>query len=466
MTKYWFLIIVILLGLPLIVEAKSASFNPNYIISDYELTDYQSMTVNDIQDFLNLTNSPLKNYITTDIDGRKKLASEIIYQASQRYKINPRVILVLLQREKSLITKKQINEDDLNWATGFACYDNSRPVSKFRGFTTQIDRAAWRFRYYLEHPWQFKFKIGQKTKTLVNWKDRIFTPQYSKYVTPENLATASLYNYAPHIYDNRLFWKIWNWEVWQKWIKKEGPLANGSLVRVKNEKGVWLIQNGKRRPFYSKAVFLASHTFDKVIEVSQKELEQYEIGEPMTFPNYSLLKASSGDIYLLIDGIKRKISSPTIFRKIGFNPEEIIPVDESDLKQYPEGKPITTPYPSDALLQDKLSGAVYYVKDEIKYPIIDKIILENNFPYNQIIKVEEKELDSLITGEPIKLNDGTLIKTKDNSTVYLISQGKRLPIINEETFDALGYQWENILIVSEAVLNLHPLGETLDINKL
>lgn len=466
MTKCWFLISIILLWLPLIVEAESVSFNPNYIISEDALTDYQSMTIDEIQDVLTLTNSALKNYITIDTDGKRKSASEIIYRVSQKYQINPRFLLVLLQREKSLITKKEPTQDDLNWAMGFACYDNEQPVSKFRGFAIQIDRAAWRFRYYLEHPWQFRFRVNQKTKTLVNWKDRIFTPQYNKYVTPENLATASLYNYAPHIYDNWLFWKIWNWEIWQKWFPKKKRLPDGTLVRVLNDKGVWLIQNGKRRPFYSRAVFLASYNFNKVIKISPKELEEYEIGKPMTFSNYSLLKTSTGDVFLLVDGVKRKISSPIIFRKIGFHPEEINLVDDADLNQYPEGKPITTPYPNGALLQDKSSGAVYYVKDETKYPIIDKIILENNFPYNQIIKTNLEELNEFITGEPIKFNDGTLIKSKNKSDVYVIVQGKRLPIINQETFEGLGYLWENILTVSEQVLAIHPLGEALDINKI
>jgi hypothetical protein len=275
------------------------------------------------------------------------------------------------------------------------------------------------------------------------------------------LATAALYNYTPYLSGNKIFWQLW-----QNWFTKKGLLPEGSLVRAQNDKGVWLIQNGKRRPFYSKSVFLASYSFDKVIEISPKELEKYEIGEPMTFPNYSLLKGSSNDIYLLVDGIKRKIASTKIFRQIGFNPEEIISVDDNELNQYPEGKPITTPYPNGALLQDTESGTIYYVKDEIKYPIIDKIILENNFPYRQILKVKKEELDKLITGEPLKLNDGTLIKIRDHPSVYVISRGQRRPIANPKTFEALGYQWKNILIVSDAVLNIHPLGEILDIDKL
>ncbi|MGC9048823.1 MAG: hypothetical protein ACP5IX_01205 [Patescibacteria group bacterium] len=449
MTKYLILIGIILLWLPLIVKAEPFSFNPDYLISDYELTNWQAMSREEIIEFLKKENGALANYFSKDLDNQLKHAGEIIYNASQRHQINPQVLITLVQKEQNLVTQQMVKPSQFDWAAGFACYDYRRPVSRFSGFATQVDRAAWRLRYFLEYPWEFRFRPNQVYK--IN----------GHLVRPQNLATAALYNYTPYLRGSKLFWKIW-----QKWFAKKGLLPNGVLVRVKNDKGVWLIQDGKRRPFYSKAVFLASYSFDKVIEISQKDLEQYERGEPMTFPNYSLLKASTGEIYLLVDGLKRKIASLEVFRKIGFNPEEVNLAENSDLDQYPEGRPITTPYPNGALLQDKLSGAVYYVKDEIKYPIIDKIILKNNFPYNQIIKVKTEELNKFINGEPIKLTDSTLVKSSNQSTVYVISRGKRRPIINPETFEALGYLWENILTVPDNVLNIHPIGEILDINNL
>lgn len=449
MIKYWILTSIILFWLPSIVKAELASFNQDYLISDYELTNWQAMNKEEIVSFLQKQSGALANYFSKDLDNQLKHAGEIIYNASQRHKINPQVLITLIQKEQALITQQATKPSQFDWATGFACYDNRRPVSRFSGFSIQVDRAAWRLRYFLEHPWEFPYRPGQISK-ISGYK-----------VRPQNLATAALYNYTPHIRGNKLFWRIW-----QNWFVKRGSLPNGALVRAQNEKGVWLIQNGKRRPFYSKSVFLSSYSFKNVQEISAKELEQYEIGEPMTFSNYSLLKASNGNIFLLVDGLKRQIASLKIFREIGFNPEEVIPVDDSDLAQYPEGKPITTPYPNGTLLQDQSSGAVFYVKDEIKYPIIDKIILENNFFYNRIIKVKSEKLNEFINGSPIKLNDGTLIKTRDQSTIYVIAQGKRLPIANIETFEALGYLWKNVLTVSETVLNIHPLGEVLDINKL
>jgi len=168
------------------------------------------------------------------------------------------------------------------------------------------------------------------------------------------------------------------------------------------------------------------------------------------------------DIYLLINKEKRQISYK-MFRAIGFNPEEIIEVKENDLAFYQDGERINSPYPSGALLQNEDSKSVYYVKGNIKQPIVDATILENNFPYNSIIKVSASELLKFETGSQIKFRDGTLLKTPNSPAVYVIGHGEYCPIFSAETFEGMGYQWDAIINVPENILNLHSPGEIIKI---
>jgi len=458
-TGIFLLPILLIIAWPLNIHAQEPIFDPEYIISDHDLTNYQTMTINEIQTFLNEKEGALANYSTVDIDGKMKTAAKIIYRASQEHKINPQHLLTLLQREKSLITKTSPSNNDYNWATGFSCYDYRNPVSRFRGFSTQVDRAAWRFRYYLDNPWQFQFKVGAKGKTLVDWPDKWLVNIHGRYIVAKNAATAGLYTYAPHLYDNWLFWTIW-----QNWFGNEDQkFTDGTLLRIKDEPGVWLIQNDQRRPFYSENVFLLSYKFKNVKVVEKNDLIDYPIGPAMTFPNYSLVKSSLGEIFMLINNKKRPISEK-MFRNIGFHPDEIIKVDENDLNTYEQGTPILSPYPNGALLQDNETKAVYYVKENIKYPIIDISILNANFPYSHILKVNPQELSEFIMGDQIKFRDGTLIKTFESPSVYVISQQKRLPIPSAEVFETIGYQWDSIIEVDEFFLNMHDLGEVLKID--
>jgi len=438
----FFLLILILL-LPL--KSKASSFDPDYIISDSELIDYQAMDQIKIQNFLEMIGGALKDYSTIDINGQRKLASEIIYRASQDYKINPQALIVLLQKEKGLITKKNPTDDEYNWATGFACYDYRGPVKRFRGFATQIDRAAWRLKYFLEHPWEFTYRPGQIYR--ISWQK----------VVPQNSATAAFYNYTPHIHGNKLFWQIW-----QDWFAQEvGIISDGSLVRIKNEEGVWLIQNNKRRPFHSANVFLMNHKFKDVEIVNQNELEKYEIGETVSFPNYSLVTLGK-EMFMLSNGEKRPISYK-MFKAIGFHPEEVIEVEENDIAFYQDGKRISSPYPNGVLLQNEDSKSVFYVKDNTKQPIVDVTILNNNFPYNNIIKVTASELSKFEIGPQVKFRDGTLLKTHNSPTVYVVGHKKYSPIFSAETFEAMGYQWGAIINVREDILKLHSPGEIIKI---
>src|SRR6056297_3470471 len=215
------IIISLILLSPLRLLAKE-DFNPNNIISNQELFDYNSMSLKEIQDFLNKHNGVLKTYKAKSINGKELKASEIIFNASQKHKINPQILLTLLQKEQTLITTPPQKETQLKWATGFAAYDHRKPVERFGGFGIQVDRTAWRLRFYLEHPWDFRHKAGQT-----------YNINYYK-VIPQTSATAALYNYTPHIRGNELFFLIW-----QNWFAKEnGDLEHGSLVKLKNEPGV------------------------------------------------------------------------------------------------------------------------------------------------------------------------------------------------------------------------------------
>src|SRR3989338_10937851 len=76
-----------------------AEFNPNFIISDAELTDYDSLHMGQIQDFLQAKNSYLADYVDPAI---RITAAQAIYDSSRLHQINPKYILVLLQKEQSL----------------------------------------------------------------------------------------------------------------------------------------------------------------------------------------------------------------------------------------------------------------------------------------------------------------------------------------------------------------------------
>ncbi|MDD4272038.1 MAG: hypothetical protein PHF50_04530 [Patescibacteria group bacterium] len=468
----YLLIIVALFSFLQIKNVRAEGFDPNNIISDLEILDYTSMDLADIQEFLENKHSYLATYSCPDYAGVTRKASEIIYNAAaknydcdgaimsdnptedekiskcKKVTISPKFLLVLLQKEQSLIEGNPApSQRALDWAVGYGCPDSGGCNSRWKGFGKQVNSAALQFRDYIDNPQYYTYKMGN-TYNISN------TNRDPMDITPANQATAALYNYTPHVYNGNFnFYKIW-----QRWFTKIYP--DGSLLQADGESGVWLLQNGLRRPFLSKAALVSRFDINKIIKINKSDLDKYEKGVPIKFAQYSLIRSPRGTIFLLVDDKKRGFTSMAAFRKMGFNPEEVVNADWEDINYYTNGSPITatSTYPTGALLQNKKTGGVYYVIDGTKAPLADKIFLTAKFKNKKIIKVSPAELDQYTTLKPYLFGDGELLKTKDSPYTYVISGGKKILIASDKVFSSLGYKTENVIIVPPTVLYLYEAG--------
>jgi hypothetical protein len=120
-------------------------------------------------------------------------AAQIIYNAAQAYNINPQVLIVLLQKEQGLV------QDDWPWpiqyqgATGYGCPDGADCNANYYGFYNQVTDAAWQFRHYFDNPNSFNYVVGNN---FILWNPN--SSCGGSNVNIVNQATASLYNYTPY----------------------------------------------------------------------------------------------------------------------------------------------------------------------------------------------------------------------------------------------------------------------------
>lgn len=265
--------------------ANAADFNPARIIDDGVFYDKNSMSVAQIQNWLNdmLDGNPnngvnkqcdtngtqmynstqtraqwsaangkpappyicLKDYIentstkANNFSGQVSggiSAAQIIWERSQAFNINPRVLLVLIQKESvgGVLTDDWPWESQYQTIAGFACPDSTPGVcdSTYRGFYNQMHYAARQFRLYANNPGDYNHLAGQDNNIWYR-PDNLSTPQNEQIdcgyqrILIQNQATASLYNYTPYVpnaaalnnlygtgdgcsaYGNRNFWRFW-----------------------------------------------------------------------------------------------------------------------------------------------------------------------------------------------------------------------------------------------------------------
>ena len=200
--------------------ANLAGFQAGYIISDFQMTDYDSMSEADIQNFLwskgrcyntnfsgvgtrvdyfsdhtppttwHVINGHTVCLAEEDMNGES--AAYIIWQAAQDYKINPKVLIVLLQKETGVITDSIPNSWDYQRAAGYGCPDTAACSEKYYGFKNQVRNAAYLFRIVMDGNSSL-YPIGNNQ---IQYKPNSACGSSTVYI--QNLATSALYRYTPY----------------------------------------------------------------------------------------------------------------------------------------------------------------------------------------------------------------------------------------------------------------------------
>ncbi len=424
-------------------------FNPNFLISDEEIQNFQSMDRADIQAFLEDYESFLARYRALDKDGIERMASDIIYRAAQEHQINPKYLLVKLQKEQSLVTDKFPTQKQFDGACGYGITDgcgwNCEAYLNNKGFGKQVDSSAGIIRWYYDN---VNKEIWIKRPNLTYIID-------GQVVMPQNYATAFLYTYTPHIEGNKNFWSLW-----QSWFGQTYP--DGSLIKTHNDSAVYFLQDEKKRAIRSMAVLTSRFDPKMILIVPPAELDNYPDGNDLSFPNYSILK--QGDNYYLVDfDIIRPFANFEAVKKIGYNPGEFIEVSPADLQNYALGQVITADIenPAGKLIKVKETNNLYFLKNNILQPVSDPQIAKINFPSLKEEKTSVYALQNYLLGDLLKFKDGTLFGIIGSNKIYVMENGKKRHIASEEVFNAYGYNWKNIIWTDLVTGISHPTGQPI-----
>ncbi len=166
-------------------------FAPDTIISDANFRDARSMSVSDVQAFLEGLSSTLATYRGRDYAGRERTAAEMIVDAALAWNVSPKVILVTLQKEQSLIEDRSPSQYAYDWAMGCGKTDSST-LTQYKGFGNQI----W-------------YGARALDRNADGWYPGVRLTIDGSPVFPTNASTYSLYRYTPHLHGNTSFWMLY-----------------------------------------------------------------------------------------------------------------------------------------------------------------------------------------------------------------------------------------------------------------
>lgn len=358
------------------------------------------------------------NLCTGSISGATKSAAQIIHDVAQACGINPQVLIVLLQKEQSLVSDTWPWPVQYRSATGYGCPDTAPCDAEYYGYFNQVYQAAKAYKRYAANPNNYNYRYGRNNYVLYNPN----TACGGTNVYIQNQATASLYIYTPYqpnaaalnslyglgdgcsAYGNRNFWRMFN-----DWF---GSTRGSYLLRSVENSTVYLVSEGSKFPIPNLATLNALYPMGEVKFVSQAYLN-----ELTTMPTLKrLIKGNeSSTLYFFDAGIKLAFTSCAMVEHYGMTCG-----DYAELQQVQINKFVTGPNMTDVLVLK--SGKVFKMTNGLKREAVGtQSLIENGYSTNSNT-LSNSVIDYLSYGVPIVKQD-TLVKSRSTEDRIINDDG-------------------------------------------
>lgn len=378
-------------------------------------------------------------------------AAQIIKYAADTYGINPKALIVLLQKEQGLVT------DDWPWtyqyrsATGYGCPDTAPCDAQYYGFYNQVTNAAAAFKRYAANPQSYRYKAYQNNAILYNPDSTCG----SSSVYLQNQATTGLYVYTPYqpnqaalsnlygtgddcsAYGNRNFWRIYS-----DWF---GTLTGPAAFTVQGSNKIYVpIGQYKYLVPYAAAMQDYGISWEAVQTVGQQYVDAIPSPPPSTGLSSSIshvikspddADADGGSLYLISRGKRYQFQSMQQFYDFGFTESDISYLPLVNILDFFSSGAlpnfITSPY-----------GSVFKIINGQKRIIFEYTTYIRLNPSDTVAALSYYLTDKIASGTPIT-DRPILLKYSSGDSLLYYSQDNYAAIPTYELYQCAGFETTN-----------------------
>lgn len=424
--------------------ANAAQFDPGNLISDEAFYNGAALTADQVQAFLaqkvpdcaagftcladyrqDTPHVAASSLCAAYAGGQTERAADIIAKVGAACNISQKALLVLLEKEMSLVTLRNPAGWRFDKATGYSCPDTAPCDPAYAGFFYQVYHAARQFQSYAANPTRWNYQAGRVNHILFHPN----TACGSAPVFIQNKATAGLYIYTPYqpnaaalanlyatgdgcsSYGNRNFWRIFS-----DWFGS--PTVASSLLRTADNGTVYLVSGEYKYPVPSLQTLQELSPLGSVAYVSVRYLDSFATAHSVG----RTARDSNGTIYFLGSGIKLPITSCALAADYGGSCE---PTGYVQLTGAQIGSFVTGPHltPVTATVE----GARYLVQSGSKREILDDLTQAEAGIVAGANVLTENALSHLRLAEPL-IRDSAFALTRSTRDFSLLAQGERYPV--------------------------------------
>lgn len=410
---------------------SGAGFDPGYIISDAEFYDGYAMTVAQVQAFLDArvpacNGGPLgclKDYRQSTVNiaadrycdgyrgGASESAATIIVNVARSCGINPKAILVLLEKEQGLVTSRAPSRWAYQAATGMSCPDTAPCDPSVAGFFYQVFYGVRQYQVYRAFPASFNHRAGQVNQ--VRYHPNASCGTRSLFI--QNDATAGLYNYTPYTpntaalanmygtgdacssYGNRNFWRLYS-----DWFGS--PTAGGTLLTFSGTNKIFLLIGSTKYEILDPNVAASFSALGPVKTASVQFLRSFETRGVISRP---VVRDADGRIGLVDGSVFRPMSTCAVVAEYGEDCAGPLPQLTAFQSLALSSGPILRTYLQTA------TGQRFVMRDGVRREVLDNESLAEAGIAGTFIPVGARAIAALPLGEPI-VRPGSVFTSGDN----------------------------------------------------
>ncbi len=448
------------------------NFDPGLIISDSVFFDFGTMTAADIQRFLesqvpvcgsSSTGMPcLRNYKTDTPEkiaevGKCKYmapqknisAAQIIYNISRACGINPRVLLVTLQKEQGLVQARIPSPYMYRAAMGYGCPDSDPGIcgKVWTGLFNQLYKAAGQYQWYGDPNGSFTY-LRPGRQVSISYHPSASRNCGKQTFTLKNQATANLYYYTPFVpnkaslgnlrgtgdncssYGNRNFWRFyWDWFG--------SPIGGGFLLKSSTS-DPYFISNDIKYPLSDPDLVKELAPLGPLGEISKEYLDSFKTGIPMT----RLIKTSPvnnvSTYFFISDGKKYLVASCDQAANLGLDCTKAVTLTQVQLDALPTGpfRPDITGVVKNIPVAPATSS-FFLTSSTRKFPVDCAKIHLLGFSCTGAKALKTAALDALATTRlsAAGLGISSMVTGSDGTKVYL-QAGKKREVLDDASLTA------------------------------
>ena len=243
---------------------------------------------------------------------------------------------------------------------------------------------------------------------------------------------------------------------------KDGGRAlplEGTLVKAKDNPAVYIITNNEKRLLTGFVFAQRGFSFKNVLSAEPGELDTYPQGRIMTPPDDTLIKAKDNPAVYHVGNGKLEPLTAFVFAQRAFRFRDVKTVDASELALWETGKPM--PPTTGVLVKAKSSPAVFYIEGGVRRLISYDVFIANKFSFKNVLVAADPEVELIELGDPLKLPDRALVKTKDSPAVYFLVDGVLRPM-TLAAFQNRSFKFADVITISPEEFAKYPVGQLVE----